>query len=577
MEGAPFGKYRLVALLGRGGMGEVWRAFDTATDRIVALKVLPAHLADDETFQKRFRREARAAAGLSEPHVVPIHGYGEIDGRLYVDMRLIVGRDLEGVLREGPLDPARVVMIVEQVASALHAAHQVGLLHRDVKPSNILLTDADFAYLIDFGIARVAGETGLTSTGSTLGTWAYMAPERFGVGEADHRSDVYSLACVLHECLTGQLPFPGKNVEQQVAGHLTTPPPQPSAITVGVPQAFDIDDVIAAGMAKNPDERYATTRELAQSVQAALIGIREPTPHPTVTAAARETQSARPQPQGAITGGGSSATSGTGSGTSSVDAVSEDADAEVLPSHHAPEVANDPADTRTQAGPTLSASDAPTQQAPVSAEKARVAETGEIAPPPRQTTIPPTAARVTQAVHRWESTLVSGVLTVILGAVLLFWSPLTIVVVLVFFGAYLLVSGVAQVVFAFSLHASGDGRTVLFVSGAVSLVLAVLAFSLLSFRVVELLMPTILIAVGFILRGGATTVLAIRDPKLPARGPIITFGVIGVVAGILVLAIPFDSLGLMTAVVCLCLMSTGVMEIVVSFFGIRKSAKTVKA
>ena len=161
VEGIPFGKYRLMALLGRGGMGEVWRAFDTATDRIVALKVLPAHLADDETFQTRFRREARAAAGLSEPHVVPIHGYGEIDGRLYVDMRLIVGRDLETVLREGPLDPARAVMIVEQVASALHAAHQIGLLHRDVKPSNILLTDADFAYLIDFGIARVAGETGL--------------------------------------------------------------------------------------------------------------------------------------------------------------------------------------------------------------------------------------------------------------------------------------------------------------------------------------------------------------------------------------------------------------------------------
>ena len=149
----------------------------TATDRIVALKVLPAHMADDERFQTRFRREARVAASLTEPHVVPIHGYDEIDGRLYVDMRLIVGRDLEAVLREGPLDPATAMMIVEQIASALHAAHQLGPLHRDVKPSNILLTDADFAYLIDFGIARMAGETGLTSTGSTPGTWAYMAPD----------------------------------------------------------------------------------------------------------------------------------------------------------------------------------------------------------------------------------------------------------------------------------------------------------------------------------------------------------------------------------------------------------------
>jgi serine/threonine-protein kinase len=209
-----------------------------------------------------------------------------------------------------------------------------------------------------------------------------MAPERFGTGEADHRSDVYSLACVLHQCLTGHLPFPGQSVEQQVAGHLTTPPPRPSAINSDVPQAFD--DVIAAGMAKNPDERYTTTRELAQAAQAALIGTREPTPHPTpATAAAPETQSAEPQPQGAITGSGSSATSDTGAGTSSVDAVAENSNAEMVPSHYAPEVAIDPAaDTRTQAGPTVSASDAPTQQAPVSAGKDRLAEADEIELPP---------------------------------------------------------------------------------------------------------------------------------------------------------------------------------------------------
>lgn len=208
MEGRPFGQYRLLSLIGRGGMGEVWRAHDTSTDRVVALKVLPPHLADDEMFQKRFRREARVAAALYEPHVVPIHGYGEIDGQLYVDMRLIVGEDLETMLGRGPLEPARAVWIIEQVASALQAAHEEGLVHRDVKPSNILVTKNDFAYLIDFGIARAAGSTGLTSTGSTIGTWAYMAPERFGVGEPDPRSDVYALACVLHQCLTGQRPFP---------------------------------------------------------------------------------------------------------------------------------------------------------------------------------------------------------------------------------------------------------------------------------------------------------------------------------------------------------------------------------
>jgi len=276
VEGRPFGQYRLLTLIGRGGMGEVWRAHDTNTDRVVALKVLPPHLADDETFQKRFRREARVAAALYEPHVVPIHGYGEIDGHLYVDMRLIVGEDLETLLKRGPLEPARAVGIIEQVASALQAAHHEGLVHRDVKPSNILVTEQDFAYLIDFGIARAAGSTGLTSTGSTIGTWAYMAPERFGMGEPDPRSDVYALACVLHQTLTGHRPFPGDSVEQQVAGHLSTPPPRPSSLNARVPQAFD--DVVAKGMAKSVDERYSTAGELAVAARAALGGIQPTVP-----------------------------------------------------------------------------------------------------------------------------------------------------------------------------------------------------------------------------------------------------------------------------------------------------------
>jgi serine/threonine protein kinase len=189
VEGTPFGRYRLLTLLGRGGMGEVWRAYDTETSRIVAVKVLPAQLIDDNLFQERFRREARVAAGLSNPHVVPIHHFGEIDGKLYVDMRLIEGRDLDSMLRGGRLDPIRAVTIIGQVASALDSAHRAGLVHRDVKPSNILVGDDDFAYLIDFGIARAAGEVGLTSTGTTIGTWAYMAPERFSTGHADPRGE----------------------------------------------------------------------------------------------------------------------------------------------------------------------------------------------------------------------------------------------------------------------------------------------------------------------------------------------------------------------------------------------------
>ena len=215
-DGTPFGRYRLIELLGRGGMGEVWRAFDTDTDRIVALKVLPPHLSEGVDFQRRFRREAHAAARLNNPHVIPIHHYGEIDGRLYVDMRLIDGRDLHSVLADGPLAPARAVRIIEQVAKALHAAHKVGLVHRDVKPSNILLDEDDFAYLIDFGIARAAGETSLTATGGFIGSWPYMAPERFGPQEVDARADVYALACVLYQCLTGHTPYPGNSLEQAV-------------------------------------------------------------------------------------------------------------------------------------------------------------------------------------------------------------------------------------------------------------------------------------------------------------------------------------------------------------------------
>ena len=156
VEGTQFGRYQLIELLGRGGMGEVWRAHDTTIDRVVALKMLLPHYAQDPDFDKRFRREARTAARLDDPHVVPIYDVGEIDGRLYVTMRLINGVDLDTLLKTGPLKPERAVHIIEQIASALHTAHRAGLVHRDVKPSNILLADNDFAYLIDFGIAYVA-------------------------------------------------------------------------------------------------------------------------------------------------------------------------------------------------------------------------------------------------------------------------------------------------------------------------------------------------------------------------------------------------------------------------------------
>ncbi len=269
MEGTPFGRYVLVEPVGRGGMGEVWRAFDTVTERVVAIKVLPANFADDQTYQTRFRREAKAAAGLNDPHVVPIHDFGEIHGRLYVTMRLVEGEDLQTIIDRGPLRPDRAVRIVEQIAGALHAAHRIDLVHRDVKPHNILLTEDDFAYLIDFGIARAAGETSLTSAGSTIGTWAYMAPERFQTGAADARADIYALTVVLFQMLTGQLPFPAVSIEQVAMAHMTQPPPPLSLVRNDIPPAMD--SVIATGMAKNPAHRYATTKDLAAAAHSALF------------------------------------------------------------------------------------------------------------------------------------------------------------------------------------------------------------------------------------------------------------------------------------------------------------------
>ncbi|MDT7795809.1 MAG: hypothetical protein QOD59_5250, partial [Mycobacterium sp.] len=268
MDATPFGHYQLEELIGRGGMGEVYRAYDTNTDRVVALKLLPPHMAADELFQQRFRRESQAAAGLNDPHVVPIHGFGEIDGRLYLDMRLIEGRNLGTILEDSevPLDPAFSVRVVEQVASALDAAHEAGLIHRDIKPSNILITPREFVYLIDFGLARTVGDKGLTTAGSTLGTMSYMAPERFEAGQVDPRSDIYALTCVLYECLTGERPYPADSLEQQIAGHMTAPVPRPSAIN---PSLRAFDEVIAKGMAKKPARRYQTAGELAAAARRA--------------------------------------------------------------------------------------------------------------------------------------------------------------------------------------------------------------------------------------------------------------------------------------------------------------------
>jgi serine/threonine protein kinase, bacterial len=267
-EGSQFGPYRLRRLVGRGGMGDVYEAEDTVRERIVALKLMSQTLSTDPVFRSRMQREARTAGRLQEPHVVPIHDFGEIDGQLYVDMRLIDGMDVATMLsRYGPLSPPRAVAIVRQVGSALDAAHTAGVMHRDVKPENILVSADDFAYLVDFGIASATSDEKLTQFGTTVGTFKYMAPERFSDSEVTYRADIYALACVLYECLTGSPPYRGDQVSV-ISAHLNQPVPRPSVVRPGIPVAFD--RVIACGMAKNPAERYATCGDLSAAAYAAL-------------------------------------------------------------------------------------------------------------------------------------------------------------------------------------------------------------------------------------------------------------------------------------------------------------------
>ncbi|MGX7697027.1 serine/threonine-protein kinase [Gordonia polyisoprenivorans] len=264
-SGSVLGDYTLQRLLGRGAMGEVYEARDSRRGRTVALKLLSPQFAGDSLFRERFLRESRMAAQLSDPHVIPIHDWGEIDGFLFLDMRIVAGgSDLRKLLGAGPLAPDRAVSIIEQIAHALDTAHAAGLVHRDVKPDNILIDSNDFAYLVDFGLAQTTTDPRLTDTGAAVGSFAYMAPERFGAGNiATPATDIYALTCVLVECLTGSAPFGAGDLQVLVAAHLNTPPPMLHS---------PFDAVVARGMAKNPAERFVTAGELAQAATDALEG-----------------------------------------------------------------------------------------------------------------------------------------------------------------------------------------------------------------------------------------------------------------------------------------------------------------
>ena len=307
------GNYRLETLLGVGGMGEVYKAYDTLRDRYVALKLLPQVFSGDRDYLKRFQRESNVAARLRDPHVIPIHDFGEIDGQLFIDMRLVDGDDIAALLdRYGRIAPQRAVYLISQVAEALDAAHADHLVHRDIKPSNILVTSSDFVYVVDFGIARSVGgrQTPLTHTGAYIGTLDYMAPERFIGHEVDGRADVYSLACLLHECLTGAPPFSGKDLPALMYAQLYFGPPEASSLVEGIPPALDA--VIARGMAKDPKDRFQAAGALAAAAREALLAeaptpqlmelqhtwteIPDPTP-PVAAAAARPDVAEPPAPE----------------------------------------------------------------------------------------------------------------------------------------------------------------------------------------------------------------------------------------------------------------------------------------
>jgi streptogramin lyase/predicted Ser/Thr protein kinase len=273
--------HRITGLAGRGGMGVVYRALQLDLDRPVALKLIATPLASDDDFRERFVREARAAAAIDHPNVIPVYSAGEDDGRLYLAMRFVEGEDLRTLVRrEGPLDPHRAASIIAQVGGALDAAHARGLIHRDIKPANVLL-DGDHAYLTDFGLTkRLTGETTMTGSGRWVGTLGYISPEQIRGQPVDARADVYALGALLFYVLTGAAPYRRDSDEATLFAHLHDPAPDPRALTPDVPGPMA--DVVRRALEKDPDDRYPSAGDLGRAALAAAGDGPTPPPERTV-------------------------------------------------------------------------------------------------------------------------------------------------------------------------------------------------------------------------------------------------------------------------------------------------------
>jgi hypothetical protein len=292
--GSDLGPYRIEAVIGRGGMGVVYLATHAGLDRRVALKLLAPDYADDEAFRARFLRESRMAAAIDHPNIIPIYEAGEVDGVYVLAMRYVAGTDLETRLRAGPLEPSEAVHILGQVASALDAAHEQSLIHRDVKPANVLIATgkgvekADHAYLTDFGLTKHRGsQSGLTEASAFIGTLDYIAPEQIEGKPVDGRTDQYGLACVAFECLAGRIPFVRDTDIAIAMAHLRDAPP--SAVELRPELPHEIDAVLARGMAKRPDDRYPTCEAFVVALRRAL-GLRPTEERQALVAGVRHTR-----------------------------------------------------------------------------------------------------------------------------------------------------------------------------------------------------------------------------------------------------------------------------------------------
>ncbi|HEY6760774.1 MAG TPA: protein kinase [Baekduia sp.] len=273
LPGSVFAGYRIECLIDRGGMGVVYKAIDPDLDRPVALKIIAPEHSQNETAVARFKAECRLAASLEHPNIVPIHRGGQYEGVLYLAMRFVPGTNLRAVIDQGPMALPRIARIVDQVGAALDVAHDRGLVHRDVKPANILLSgtgEHEQVYLTDFGLTKRLGSAGdaLTRAGGWVGTPDYVAPEQIQGHNVDRRADVYSLGCVLFEMLTGRVAYAKDSDMAKLWAHVTDPPPLPRTQRPELGQAFD--DTVARATAKDPDDRFATAGELAAAVDAAV-------------------------------------------------------------------------------------------------------------------------------------------------------------------------------------------------------------------------------------------------------------------------------------------------------------------